>query len=293
MIKKIRLRFILFTMLVISVVLAIIAVFFLMISSDTQIFHRTIILVVIILAFVLFASTLISFYVMKPIRKSWQQQLDFTADASHELRSPLAVIQSNLEIVLDNSSETVASQEKWLRNIQQESLRMNKLVEDLLTLSRADCSDAAFFFDDFPIDYVISNRITVFEPLAASHQITFQYTPDRNIIMHGDSKLITQLFSILMDNSIKYMGRPGTISIKVVPLRNHIHITFSDNGIGMPMEETQKVFSRFYRIDKARSRMQNGSGLGLSIAKWIVEAHHGKITLTSELNESVTLHIVI
>lgn len=141
MIKKIQKRFIMFTMLVISIIVIIISSVFLIGEADNSRQHRTITLCIIILVLVFLASVLLSRIAIKPIKKAWQQQLDFTADASHELRTPLAVIQSNLEIVLEDENASIAEQKKWLNNIHMETLRMNSLVEDLLMLSRADCGN--------------------------------------------------------------------------------------------------------------------------------------------------------
>lgn len=293
MIRKFKVWFVLFTMLVISLILGIVTIFFIMNNTNAQAHHRTFIFVALLLVLVFISSILLSSFAVKPVKKAWQRQLDFTADASHELRSPLAVIKSNLEIVLDNPDSMVKDQEKWLNNIQNETDRMSKLVDDLLTLSRADSNIIELQMAELPLNIIIEERISAFHSLAEAHGISIECNVPSDIILYGDQNRIMQLFTILLDNSIKYMGRPGTIRIEASYSSKHVMILFSDNGIGIPEEDIHKVFTRFYRVDKARSRNHGGSGLGLAIAKWIVEVHHGKITLISGTDKGVMYKILI
>lgn len=293
MIKKIQTRFVLFTILVISLTLGLVTIAILVNNKNAQTYHRTIIAVILMMALVVVSSIVFSFVAMKPIKKSWQRQLDFTADASHELRTPLAIIQSNLEIVLDNPDELVKSQDKWLNNILNETNRLSKLVDDLLTLSRADSNEVQLSMTELSLNCIIEERISAFNSLADERGIKLESSVAPETVIYGDEKRMTQLFTILLDNSIKYMGKAGTIKIEAFPLNKHVQIIFSDNGIGIPTEDIQKVFTRFYRVDKARARNQGGSGLGLAIAKWIVEAHNGKIILKSGDNKGVVYKITI
>ncbi|MDO5293499.1 MAG: ATP-binding protein [bacterium] len=281
MINKIRKRFIVYTMIVVSLILSMVMFLFFLGTKSPINYDRTILLVVIIIALVFAGSLLLSKIAIKPIGESWKRQLDFTADASHELRTPLAVIQSNLEIVLENEDETVKDQEKWLENIRVETERMGKLVEDLLTLSRADTKEQTLALQDIPLAIIVNGRVEALEALARKKHIQIHTKIDDTLLMKGDVARISQLFTILIENAINYMGRPGEIRIMAKKNGKHIEISVSDNGEGIPKDEVEKVFLRFYRVDKARTRNQGGSGLGLPIAKWIVEAHGGKITLNS------------
>ena len=293
MIKRIQTRFVLFTMIVISLVLASIAIVIVATSTREHALHRTIITVVVILVLVFLSSIVLSYIAMKPIKQAWQRQLDFTADASHELRTPLAIIRSNLEIVMDNPEELVKDQGKWLDNIQKETNRMTKLVDDLLTLSRADSNETQLRMTELSLSILIEGRLDAFQLLASEHGITLESKVAPNILLHADEQRITQLFTILLDNAIKYMGRPGTIRIEVDYIGQHVRIMFSDDGVGIPKEDIPNVFTRFYRVDKSRTGQQGGSGLGLAIAKWIVEAHGGKITLKSGEGKGVVYTILI
>lgn len=293
MIKRIQTRFVLFTMAVIGLVMGSVVIMMTVHNTSVQTIHRTIITVVVILVLVFLSSIILSYIAMKPIKRAWQRQLDFTADASHELRTPLAIIRSNLEIVMDNRDEMVKDQEKWLDNIQKETNRMTKLVDDLLTLSRADSNEAQLCMTEFSLNNIIEDRLAAFHSLASQHGITLESNVAPDVLLQGDEQRITQLFTILLDNAIKYMGRPGTIRIEAACAGQHVQITFSDDGVGIPKEDVPGVFTRFYRVDKSRTGQRGGSGLGLAIAKWIVEAHGGKITLKSGEGKGVVYTILI
>lgn len=282
MIRRIQRRFVAFTMLVIGSIIGFIILFFSIHATSVITQRRTLIFSLSMLGMVFLASILLSFLAIRPIRKAWQQQLDFTADASHELRTPLAVIRSNLEIVLENEEDTVRSQRKWLEHIQKEVLRMSGLVDDLLTLARADSQEISLEYTEVPLDLIIAERVSSFEAVARERQIQIEQHVEPELIMMGEVSRLTQLFTILLDNSVKYMGRAGTISITAYRESQKIQVLFEDNGIGIPAEETGNVFRRFYCLDKARTQNNGSSGLGLAIAQWIVGAHNGKIALKSD-----------
>lgn len=282
MIRRIQRRFVAFTMLVIGSIIGFIILFFSIHATSVITQRRTLIFSLSMLGMVFLASILLSFLAIRPIRKAWQQQLDFTADASHELRTPLAVIRSNLEIVLENEEDTVRSQRKWLEHIQKEVLRMSGLVDDLLTLARADSQEISLEYTEVPLDLIIAERVSFFEAVARERQIQIEQHVEPELIMMGEVSRLTQLFTILLDNSVKYMGRAGTIFITAYRESQKIQVLFEDNGIRIPAEETGNVFRRFYCLDKARTQNNGGSGLGLAIAQWIVGAHNGKIALKSD-----------
>lgn len=290
MIKKLRSRFILFTMLVISCIIGAVICIFAYASQSSTTLHRAIILGAIILLLVWLASALLSRAAIRPIREAWERQLRFTADASHELRTPLAVIRSNLEIVQSNGDATVKSQEKWLDNIHKETLRLSTLVEDLLTLSRADSSEYELELTELPLELIVSERAEAFDAMAKEKGVSIVRHVPPELTLVCDGRRIAQLFTILLDNSLKYMGKPGTISIDATQNEREVRIIFSDDGAGLPTAQVPDIFTRFYRADKARA--QGGSGLGLAIAKWIVEAHKGSISASGDSGKGLRYEIV-
>jgi len=245
-------------------------------------FSITICLITLTLVFII--SIFLANRSIKPIKKSWEKQTTFIADASHELRTPLAVVTSNLEIVMENENQTVGSHKKWFGNIQSELDRMKKLVDDLLFLARADAED------EVPKDYFDLSRLMYkiydsFIPLAKKKNLDLVLDNKDNITAYGNEFRIKQLVTILLDNAIKYTECGGKIHLRLEPGASMCHLSIKDTGEGIPKEHIDKIFDRFYRVDKSRSRNSGGSGLGLSIAKYIINEHKGTINIISEVGK--------
>jgi len=280
MIKSLRIRFILFSVLVISSIIVIIGLYVFIGSQSNLPAHRYVVTLSLAIFMVFIGSLILSKAAIRPIQAAWQKQLDFTADASHELRTPITVIQTNLDLVLDSRNETVESQLKWLKNIEAENKRMARLVEDLLTLSRADTDQQMLEKETFMLDEAISEAILPFEPIASEKNIELDITTGNQIAFFGDRKRIKQLIVILLDSALNYTTS-GTVTVALSQTEKEITIAVSDTGHGIEPEHISKIFDRFYRGAKTRSLYQDGSGLGLSIAKWIVQEHGGVIQVTS------------
>lgn len=253
---------------------------------------------VLLLALILifFASLSITQHALAPIKKAWKKQVDFTSDASHELRTPLFIIQTNLECATDNPTETIQENEQWFNNIKIETSRMTKLVNDLLTLSRTDSNEQAIKKVDFNLGEVFGNTIAMIKPYAEKTNITLYASIQPDMIMNGDEELIKRLAVILLDNAIKYTPSYGKIFICADQNVRNIVIKISDTGIGIGKEHIDKIFDRFYQVDGIRSSNLQGSGLGLSLAKWIVTEHNGSIVVESEVGNGskfvITLPVV-
>lgn len=246
---------------------------------------------VVSLILVFFSSLFLASKALIPVKNAWEKQRDFVADASHELRTPLSTIGMNLEIVLDSSEETVESQMKWLENIQAENTRMTKLVEDLLFLARSDSGDESLPMDNFNLVATVKKLILPFEPMLSEKKITLTVNSVENVNLYGNEWRISELFTILIDNAIKHTPVSGYITISLTDADELIDIRVSDTGEGIPKEHIEKIFDRFYRIDKARSRNEGGSGLGLAIAKCIVEEHKGEICALSKETPGATFRV--
>lgn len=286
MIHNLRIRFVFFNVLIISVILSILALTIFLGSRNEVSLHRLIMIVILSLILVFIGSLTISKFAIAPISRSWQKQLDFTADASHELRTPLAVIRTNLEIVLDSPKETVESQLKWLENIETEHLRMTRLVEDLLTLSRSDAGEQGIQKVEFVLDEVLEQVIHKFQSVCEQKSIRLISDEiEHQIPLLGDPKRIEQLLVILLDNACQYTPKGGQVRVTLQRREKRVVCTISDTGIGIGEQDLNKIFDRFYRVTESRKRNPDGSGLGLAIAKWIVEQHHGRIRISSILGE--------
>jgi len=228
---------------------------------------------------------------MAPIKKSWQRQQDFVADASHELRTPLTVVQVNLELVKGNPEEIVSSQSKWLDHSLLETRRMSKLVDDLLFLARADSQQQILEIKQFSLDTALRDVLESFRPLAETSGILLESSLNSEIKYWGDAFRIKQLLVILLDNALKYTPSGGQVNLNLQNRDTFAEITVSDNGEGISAEHVAKIFERFYRVDKARSRQKEGTGLGLAIADWIIRSHRGQIKVLSSLGEGTTFVI--
>lgn len=245
------------------------------------------------LALAFYGSLFLADRALIPIKRSWQRQQDFVADASHELRTPLTVIQTSLELVRGNPQETVEDQSKWLENIQIETKRMSKLVDDLLFLARADSNQQPLDMKNFNLSSMLQSTLESLEAIASRQDINFKASIEEIPIFYGDESRLRQLIVILLDNALKHTPAKGIIRLNAVNTVNSVEITVTDTGEGIEPEHLKKIFERFYRVDKARSKQTGGTGLGLSIADWIVNSHHGSMCVTSRIGEGTKFVVIL
>lgn len=237
------------------------------------------------------ASFFLAGRAVRPVKAAWEKQKNFVADASHELRTPLSVIQTNLELVMENKTETIQSQSKWLENIYLENKHMTKLVNDLLLLARADSDLQLLEMEPFSISTAAEEASSPLMPMAKEKDLNVTVSIQPDIEFFGDQSKIKQLIVILMDNAVKYTSKGGSVGLSVNGNRDNIEIIVSDTGEGIAGEDLDKIFERFYRVDKARHSETGGSGLGLSIACWIIKEHHGVIKVDSTVGKGSTFRI--
>jgi signal transduction histidine kinase len=290
MIETLRRRFIAFSVLVISCIVLVVALVIFLGSDSERSPHGYVFTLLLLVVMVFVGSWLLSKLAIRPIKAAWQQQLDFTADASHELRTPIAVIQTNLELVLDSPDESVQSQARWLQNIATETKRMSRLVEDLLTLSRADTNQQTLEYELFMLDELCHDTLAPFMAIAKVKGITLEANLAEHVAFYGDKKRLKQLITILLDNALHYTTE-GSVALTLSQDARVITLTVADTGAGIAKTELDKVFERFYRSTGTRRLHPEGSGLGLAIAKWIAEAHGGKITVESAIQQGTKFTI--
>ncbi len=268
------------------------------ITFTYQLFHSLLMILIAIgivfLGIAIYMSVVMSKKAMIPISGTFTRQREFVADASHELRTPLSVLLSSIDAV----EMTIEPQkrdmvENILTNMRQEVKRMTYLVSDLLTLARSDSNKIQLNLETFDFRPQAERAIESVRPLAASKQITLHLNSPASLITVGDLQRLSQLMYILLDNAIKYTPHGGEVKLSLLIVGQHLCISVQDTGIGIRPEDYQLIFERFYRSDKSRSRQMGGHGLGLSIAKWIVETHKGTIKVTSELGKGSTFMIHI
>lgn len=229
-----------------------------------------------------------------PVENAWRVQNQFIADASHELKTPLTVILANLQILSLHKECTIMEQQKWLNNTKEEAERMKQLVEELLFLARSDAESVqAPQTAKAPLDFsdIVLNGVLLFESVAFENKVDLKNEIEPGIFLEGWEAQLRQLTTILLDNACKYAGKQGSVSVILKKSPHYAVLTIQNTGEPIPEKEQSHVFERFYRTDKSRVRKEGGYGLGLSIAKTIVDQHKGKISLTSSL-EAGTSFIV-
>ena len=214
---------------------------------------------------------------MRPIMRAWSQQRTFVADAAHEFKTPMTVIQNNLERMLERPNDTVMDQVENVANALTEVRHLNNLTGDLLTLSQADADVPLFAFADMDLAKVAREVGDIFEFTAEEKGQTLRVDVPETLPIVGDAQRLRQLLVILTDNAQKYAGEGADVTISATQTNSSIKLQVSDTGKGVPDADKQRLFDRFYRVDKARSRSTGGHGLGLAIAKWVVQGHRGTI----------------
>lgn len=215
---------------------------------------------------------------------AFEQQRRFMADASHELRTPLSIMRTATGVTLEKGGRNESEYREALQIIDEQARRLTRIVEDMFTLARADSRRRALRFHDFRLDELISETVRAAEVLAEHKGIRIDVGNLQETLYHGDAGLLRQMFLNLLDNAIKHTSSGGVVSLQLNTRPLNYSITVADTGVGIPPESQARIFDRFYRVDKARSRAESselggGAGLGLSIAKWIAEVHHGRLDL--------------
>jgi len=225
------------------------------------------------------------------IESAFLRITEFTADASHELRTPIALIHTEAELALRRSRDEAEYREA-LRHILLEADRTAKLIEELLALARADSRREAL--DLHPIDLlpILRESASKWNQVASLHNLEFEQQLNLpHLPLVGDENALRRVVDILLDNALKYTPAPGKVTLSAEQQPSRVVVTVEDTGIGIAPEDQARIFERFYRVDKARSRELGGAGLGLAIAQWIVQLHGGSITVKSELGKGSLFEI--
>lgn len=231
---------------------------------------------------------------MKPVREAYERQRQFAADASHELRTPLAVVLASADLLRSDTSITSPFLKQVIEDVRDEVKKMTKLVGDLLTVARTDGKANQLKIARMDIVAAAQQTVRIMRPFAEKKDIVIEEALPKKAELYADEQKIRQLILILVDNAVKYTPEHGHIKVCVaLPERGEIHISVSDTGIGIRPEHRERIFDRFYRVDKARSRRMGGNGLGLAIAREIVEAHRGKISVESEIGKGTVFHVLL
>lgn len=227
------------------------------------------------------------------LNDSVRRMTQFTADASHELRAPVAVIRTTAELTLGRRRDP-DEYEAAMKDVLVEAERTTHLLDSLLTLARGDSGAEALELIPTDVCEPVREAIEETHTFVAEKNIDVDYRlPEAGVEIDGDSHAIRRLFVILIDNAVKYTNPGGNIRITVEASGHVAEATVADTGIGIEKGDQTHIFDRFWRVDKVRSRASGGAGLGLSIARWIVDQHHGTIEVESELGRGSTFRVTL
>jgi heavy metal sensor kinase len=225
------------------------------------------------------------------LESSFKRMAEFTADASHELKTPLCAMRGEAEVLLLKERKAEEYQEGLAHFIEQFD-HLNQMINDLILLSKLDTAEVALKMAPLRLDLLIKDLCNFFQVLAEQKNIALEIGTLEEVTVIGDKIRLQQLFTNLIDNAIKYTTQ-GAIRVAAKKDEDAVAIKIVDTGMGIPEEEREKIFKRFYRMDKSRSRETGGVGLGLSIAEWVVHAHHGRIEVDSEINRGSTFTVYL
>jgi heavy metal sensor kinase len=217
------------------------------------------------------------------LSQSFERQQRFMADASHELRTPVAILRGEAEVALSQQTRSQEEYRESLEVLHQEATRLTHIVEDLFTLTRADAGQYPLQLRDFYLDELVGECVHSARTLARAKKISLHFEEAPESPIHADESLLRRMILNLLDNAIKYTPEGGRVTVTCGRVGDEYVVGITDTGGGIPAELQPRIFERFFRADKARSRAENdggGAGLGLSISRWIAEAHHGRLELT-------------
>jgi len=217
------------------------------------------------------------------LSQSFERQQRFMADASHELRTPVAILRGESEVALSQQARSAEEYRESLGVLHQEAARLTRIVEDLFTLTRADAGQYPLQPHDFYLDELVAECVHSARTLAQAKRISLCFEGTAESPIHADESLLRRMIMNLLDNAIKYTPAGGRVTVACRRVGAEYVLSIADTGVGIPADLQPRIFERFFRADMARSRAENdggGAGLGLSISRWIAEAHHGRLELT-------------
>ena len=228
-----------------------------------------------------------------PIKETFEKQKQFIADASHELKTPLAIIKTNTSLVLSHPDDTIKNQSKWINYINLQTDRMSELISEMLCLAKMDTAENKLPLSPINISKIVESMILMFDAVIYENNIELETNISKNLFINGDKESLKKLFSIIMDNAIKHTNKNGNITVSLFSDKNKVKMIIRNTGEGIAHEHLERIFERFYRVDSSRDRETGGYGLGLSIASSIVKQHKGKIYAKSKIGEFTSFIVEI
>lgn len=262
------------------------------ITGDIDIFRSLLKISIITITASLIVVYIFSYYLsrwaIQPVKDAFDNQRRFVSDASHELKTPLTVISANADVL-----ESEIGENKWLLNIKNQSALMSELVHNLLDLAKFAETNEEIILNEFDLSSVVLSKSLEFECIAFESGKIFEQNITENIRYTGNEEMIKHLVSILIDNAIKHSDDKGTVRVTLTTNGHKRIFQVYNTGNGIKNSEKDKIFNRFYRSDESRSKVTGGYGLGLSIAKSIVDTHKGTISVDGEEHKWISFTVVL
>ncbi len=258
------------------------------IEAAYTLFYISFIISIITIILILIPVYWLSKWAMRPVAQSIEKQKQFITDAGHELKTPLAIISADAEVL-----EICEGENEWLTSIKNQTVRMNELVKNLVKLSKLDEMNIDSDPTDFSISEAVLDTASNFETTAKMYSRDFQLKVSPGIVYHGDEVEIRQLVSILCDNAVKYTNEGGIIRVALYKSGKNIVLDVYNTCEYVDPSTVSRLFDRFYRADSSRSRDTGGYGIGLSVAQAIVNSHKGKIRVVTEGTTAITFKVIL
>jgi two-component system sensor histidine kinase CiaH len=266
------------------------------VDSETAMLRRLLMIILAATAAGLLAAAVAGYFLARralvPVKSAWEKQQQFVADASHELRTPLAVVKANAELLLRYPDRTVEEESVRISNVVREATRMSRLVATLLTLARADAGQPELVAEEVRLGGLVAAAAEQFRPLAGQKGVALTADGD-DITLRADRERLQQLLVILLDNAVKFTPSGGRVTVTCRRQAGQAVLTVADTGAGIQAADLPRIFDRFFRGDRARPRGESGAGLGLAIARWIVESHGGKIRAESAVGAGTRIIVTL
>jgi two-component system phosphate regulon sensor histidine kinase PhoR len=240
------------------------------------------------------AGAVVLFHDITDLKQMDQIRREFVANVSHELRTPLSILRGYIEVLLDEPETSREELARILSVMERHSKRLQRLVDDLLSLAQLESSQATLELSAVQVDELFNNLVRDWkEKLAAKNlKVIVDLTPEA-LTLHADGTRLEEVLYNLLDNAVKFSPENGQIYLRATRLGSDMVLSVSDNGLGISKEHLPRIFERFYRADKARSRELGGTGLGLAIVKHIAQLHGGRVEAESELGCGTTIRVVL
>lgn len=266
---------------------------FLDITNNNQIKHNLIYISLIVfilsLLFIFIVSYFLTEWIIKPVKENFEIQKQFIANASHELKTPLSIISTNVSIL--DYEDDIKEQKKWIKNVKTEVFKMNDLINKLLLLSKVEDFSKVKHLENINISTVILNNILSYESIIFEKNRILKYNITPNILVPCIEDDLSTIIRIFLDNAIKYSNKNDIIEINLEKKHSHISLSIFNTGIGIKNEDIKYIFDRFYRVDTSRNKEIEGYGLGLSIAKKIISNNKWQIKVDSIYNKWIKFTI--